>query len=76
MSDEEKINQQLDFDKRKAKEVFKIEDKVTKKEIKKLLKSKQKRVDKKENIFVKLIKKFQFREYRKRNKKIISHKIH
>ena len=54
---------------------FEIRDIVTKKEMKQLLKPGQKGgFEKKENFLVTLIKKFQFREYRKRNKKIISHK--
>jgi hypothetical protein len=51
---------------------LKIKDKVTKKEIKQLLKHGEKKVEKKENFLITLIKKFQFREYRKRNKKLIS----
>jgi len=61
---------------KEAKQVldFGIKDTVSKKEMKQLLKHGEKKVEKKENFFISLLKKFQFRKYRKHNKKIINHR--
>ena len=53
---------------------FGVKDRISKKEMKQLLKRGEKKVQKKENFFVLLWKKFKFREYRKQNKKIVNHR--
>ena len=69
---EEKVNESRDMI-LNYKDGIDKRGKVTKKEIRQLMKDeKKKKVDEKENFFIVLLKKFQFRKFRSRNKKLIN----
>lgn len=70
---EEKVNESRDM-LLNYQDSMNPKEKVTKKEIRQLMKDeKNKKVDKKENFFIVLLKKFQFRKFRKHNKKLVGY---
>ena len=71
---EEKVNESRDMI-LNYKDGIDKRGKVTKKEIRQLMKDeKKKKVDEKENFFIVLLKKFQFRKFRKYNKRLLTHR--